>query len=450
MCDSDDDLQDLNESITSTPILKSRKPFSLPTNSEVFETKEAIKIQKERMKQDIMKKTLPERTNELVSPIPPLPESLKYKYKHLKRAVSFANDQSEIFHGRISEFVQGKREVFIVQLLINKKQEEMNRLNKQMKKTELNYIDAQKEIKGLGRKYKNEQIALESNLSNGRKLAEAARTKRSDLQKSVKMKSIKIDNLKIENSKHEELREIYYECYRYLDKMNPGDCSPLEYFHHPSVLVERILRSEDENKFLNDQIDHHDSTKSPESNPQLQISQEIQAQIDQIQDESSKLVKSIDYQLDSTHINKLAMSEKFIEDLSNMISKVYLNCFNFNAQVPPLEKLRRIDVSLENFYSRVLLLNPKLVEEKRVLKEKERREIARDEGQALKEKIQQEKKEQILIRATQPPRKLNGRPIKKRQLPIKAKKENLEKKLRKQIEAYRQDQLLYGTVEETY
>lgn len=429
--------------------LQAPNPFDLPPDSELFAMRDReAQLQKEHQKK-VMKQSLVERT---LSCLPPLHS----QSRHACRSVSESTAGFQIAppvaeHQRrqqMAEFVDQKREIFLVQLLIDRKNKEIQRIQQLRKTEKKNIREEEAKIAETTNQYKMTTNQMEAELTRAKKAMDAAIKHRTELSKELKKKKAYVAVVKSEISRNDETLEAYRTYSEFLKRLTPPDSTVQEYFNDPQVLLDELEKVENENLFL---IQHCQ---------ELYYEQEtgitsLTTQIDQVDYEACELKKGIEKLNDglkvSTEFDTSTSSvankesdqlELQLKRLSKYVSETYRNCFKETADVNTLTRLERIENELERMYRGSECIDPAFIAAKQTEKDKVRRDIQR-KAKAEKQALEQQRKlDQALARAKMPIKRKTGRPCNERILPIKSKRPQDEKK--KQMEVKAQEDFLFG------
>ena len=109
----------------------------------------------------------------------------------------------------ISEFILEKREKYLLQLIINKKSREIERLRNSQTMTERRVKERQKEIEDEASMLKLMTVRLEARLARARRLAEAAAQERATKARQLRQTQSNLEALRSEITRNEILLEEY-------------------------------------------------------------------------------------------------------------------------------------------------------------------------------------------------------------------------------------------------
>lgn len=418
-------------------------PFKMTQPSEMFGYKEAKVLREREARSSLLSMSLVQRTNLLQPKIPPC----KSQQTTISRSTNHSSNVStmsrregkEARSQRITEFIQSKREVYMTQLLIDMKTQEINRLKKEESDNEKEFADDESEISKTGEKYKYLTTKIEEELGKARKAAELATLEHVTLQQKQKRQKLANDIMRSEISKNEETLEYYKTYQEFIDKFNDEHL-----MDSPDNLINEFTQIENENLFLIRECDYFQKAINGTKIPTENIIKEVNSSLAQLEE----IVSKRDLTSQSKVTPKPEISEENtvaeIKRLAELIHKTFYNCFKIDSDIPPIAKLEKIENTMEDMYKALELVSPKFIAEKQAKFDKDRRELMRIEQQKEKERIQQEKKEQALERANKPIKRNTGRHLMERSLPLHYQKTNNEALLRQIAEQQAMEKFLFG------
>lgn len=421
-----------------------RNPFLMPPGSEKFDYREK-QAQEARSKWNSYKKmSLVQRTDLVKPTVPPLvttatmkvhePTRTKQNMKSPREVPQFKTER----HQRMTEFIEQKREIFLIQLMIDRKNKERNKLSNDIITEEKNLQDTEIQIEQTANQYKMQSAQIEANLARARIAAEAATKKRMELQKELKRATNAVGVSKSEILKNEDTLEAYRRYDKFMRMVAP------EPFKDPKELIDYFAQMENENLFLLQQcqnIENDIMSKVDEASGRIN---ETQKDIDVVEKKLEK-VPEIPV-LEETLVTGSSETEMLDNELvfiTEMVSKTYTACFGKGANVTAISQLEKIEMALEHLYDEIATVKPSFVAEKQSIKDKERRENEKREANEAKVAELKRKMEAALARSNKPVKKRTGRPPVCRMLPNSTNKKNVEKVQAQMLEQQRLDHLLF-------
>ena len=454
-----------------TPRKKYDNPFRLPSSAELFGFREQEIKENEKKREELKKLTIVQRTNLLKSKIPPLVSQASERRvqtacstRHGEQ-LSLSENTSEEEHytsraqrqQRRSEFIQQKREIFHIQLLIDKKLSAISHIERDMQNQEAKLANEFRFLDESSQLYKTRTTHAEQELARARKDAEAATCKRVECSKHLKFIRSNLSLLKSDIFKNEDLLEIHKQYNEFIQQITPSEFSndPMKYFaNDPAKLQDMLEKIESENLFLVEQYqtlwESMNRSKSSLQTNLEDINQTYQNVLDQLSTLSSMVEQADQVYGDTDDSQKTRnqiqsdLYDKEIISLNQMIKDCYLICFGKIANVSSLSMLEIIENSLEEMYVQVDELDPNYVSSAQQLKELARREAQRKANQEEKDRKQKQKMLSALKRAQKPIKKRTGRPIYQRTILHKNDKKDDAKLRALQMEEARINKLLYG------
>lgn len=344
---------------------------------------------------------------------------------------------------QLNDFIEQKREILKVQLLIDRKNKEIERINQQRKAENAVFNDQMSKIAETKNQYKMTINQLEADLQRHRKAADAATKNKSELQANLKAKKTKL--LAVENQISTNLEDVRrYRSYRdFLDKITVNiDKTKLK--GNPQAILDELEYLENENLFLfekcfelsNDK-DSLISSLNAEISKAVSESQEMTNNAEKLSNTEIPIIDTHIKLFDSAEVQEI---DTELQKLTVIIRNAYTDCFGKAADISPLMMLHRLETELEYLYKQSLQLPEKEIIEKQNAKEKERREKQRIEKQMQQILEQQAKNDAAIARSKMPVKKRTGRPLIERKIPIKVKRQVNKKNLDEEY----QERLLFG------
>eukprot|EP00501_MAST-03F_sp_TOSAG23-6_P001747 GSMAST32.ASY1.ANO1.1824.1 assembled CDS len=351
----------------------------------------------------------------------------------------------------MSSFIAKKREMFLVQMSLDTKREEIRKLEEkaQLKEEALRKSELMLE---------EDAIRFDTFLKENDKKAHDA-IKRTEAE--TKRKQEKIMQVKNEMSKLKELLELCEEYKIFLDSLTPE-----EYFQ--SQRKGKIRRKKDKSKFKPripraPLLEEEDIVSSDEDIPMyfknpnqlldiftaleesnlflIQNSQETEQALEELRQEYIDTRKRMDgktqslksniselqtqIKVDKNNLSSLSQrvasksgketTDQLITNLNQKVRKVYIAC-NLDASANPstLSMLTDLEGTLENLLNQMSEMDPEYVEMAEKAKEKERREKVRQDRLAIQQEEYEERLRRSMARAAAPVKKRKGKKIMKR------------------------------------
>ena len=429
----------------------SANPFSIPTNVELFGRREDEKLRIEEERRSIQSMTLMQRAS-LLSPR--VPDCIVRDSQKATRPVTTLATRSavdESFHNimekkqmqskRMAEFIQQKREVYIVQMLIDRKNREINKIHERITQSEKSLEDVEAKLTENKSLFKIASAKVESDLAKARMAMESAVRVRVEKQKEVKMKTTANDIMRSEILKNQESMEFLVMCQKFLLQLTPPGEDLMTYYSDPSVLLSKMEEIEGDNfsiiQHMNEieqLVDRGVTDVNDELKKTAELIEKAQRDLDRIQE-----VEEFDWPSPSSEAQDAELAA-----IQGLVRKAFMKCFKKESDSSSIAQLEKIENELENLYRQIKKIDPKFVHEKQSIRDKERREKLKRDRQEKEAQEQRMKKEQAIERAKKPIKKKTGRPLYPRTKLMKVRKEDDDRTWLLRQEQERVEKLLYG------
>jgi hypothetical protein len=362
----------------------------------------------------------------------------------------------------LRDFIDEKREIFLAQLAIDTKREELQRLERLERDESENLAVKEAEIILFQKQFHAFLDADANSLIEARRAAEARAKQRLAVSLRIKQVSSQISSLRSEIAHSEEK---FQECEGYkefIEGLTPKDWRqvhplPELYFKHPEQLLEILRTLEAQNMFLirhcqeaeelverskkefNDLLEDRDVTITEMSNRENASRRHLNA--NNAQNEQYKMVGEFRFgsEFGETELRSLM---KVVGELHEKLG------FEMAASGDPIAMLKRIEEKMDTLFQVLAKTDQSLVKSLYVAKVHQRRDTERADKAAKKQKEQEEKTQRALALATMPIKRRNGRPLLPRTLPTESQsREKLEEKMRLAATQLAADQnLLFGPI----
>jgi hypothetical protein len=343
---------------------------------------------------------------------------------------------------RTSEFIQEKREIFLLQLLIDGKRCQIRRIVDSIAEEEQEFAETESLVEQASEDYKLRNAQVEADLAKARMKMETATRKRVECQKQVKHMVNCVAVVKSEIVKSEALLESRLQMKQFLRAVAPDGANPRSYFTDPQQLVDEFTRLEQENLIIyrhiqhyNERLDRAQATLTTEIATNDGGLADIRARLDTVGevDEITLVAPAADAQ------------EAELATLSRLIDSTYMSCFpKDESDASPLVQLGKIEANLEVLHRQLEKIEPGFIREKQIVRDKERREHQRRARQAKQAEDQKLKIAQAMERANKPIKRKEGRPLVRRATPVKTRKNNDIQFMAMRREQMRIEKVLYG------
>jgi len=341
----------------------------------------------------------------------------------------------------VRAFVERKREIFLVQMDIDTKMEEIGRLERASSQRE---EALRKSELMLAEDHARFDEFLKDNDAKVREAVSAAeREARAKHEKMKEMKRLQSEIASASqelNRKEEKLQECY-EYKKFLDALTPpewfeehptaasvegrddDDAIAPMYFTEPEQLLRVFSQLEEQNLFLIQSVREAEemlqNVKSKHSSTKEQIDAETAAlreqvaQLQEVIDAEEQKGERLTRQLASGGGNGDEDTvERELVELTRRVTEVYLECgFDHDPSISVLQMLTNIEAKMEEYFAAIDTLPAEVVADLEKQKEKERRRLAREEKMRQQKLEHEIRFERSLERARAPAHKKTGKPV---------------------------------------
>ena len=455
----DDDLdlireEALRESLQPRARSNFSNPFRLPPESEVFGGRELDKRLRNDERASMMQMSLIQRANNQKPVIPPCitkPSPILHPPSQSSRSSMGYSGRDPKKVGRtkrMTEFVHEKREIYLIQMIIDKQRKEIKRILGEMKRSEEDAIEQESNIEMQSKKYKLCHAQNEATLARCRRKAEMAAQQRVDLQRELKRASQNVHSMKSEIVKNQDTLEAYQVYREFMEQMTPEGENTAEYFDTPEKMTDCLHSIEDANLNLIAACQYYDNKLDSANKSLVRKSDETRALEMDVRQEIAKIpeVEEIPENAGDVISGEQRVQEAEYERVKALVEHAYVCCFGKTADISPLAMMERIEYQLDEYYQKIEYVSPEFVAAKQQQFDKVRREEQRREKQKRQEAEQKLKMDQAIERANRPIPKKTGRPIVARTYLSKHAAKDDDSRLQALMEQQRIENLLYGEI----
>ena len=459
MIDREDSLDNFSYETKRAPRSARRSyvnPFVMPEGSDRFGYREDENAKQREELAKIHQMSLIQRTDRMQPSIPALanqtarphePKTAKSNQSAPREIKPVPPESPNVVKSmRMTDFVQEKREIFLIQLIIDRKNKEVQRLNNQIKSEEDQLQDTEMKIVEASNEYKMTSAQIEAMLARARNSSETATKKRVELQKELRCQQQTVSLIRSDIMKNEDLLENYKQCKEFLDSVKPSYANFDDYFKGPDVLLKHFDDMEQENLFL---LDQYQNRQDEIQKDQKKFDKDL-IESEELLTKVSKKVETLpqaeveDLQLCPGNVQMSEQIDSETAKLTELIKKTFLHCFGKPSTDTAISMLELIEKAMDDLYAKVQNVKPSFRNEKMTIKDKQRHlQELRDEADR-KQAQQYEKMMKAYEKAKQPIIKKTGRRVYRRMLPNMFIKKDEEAERRKAEERQRIDNLLYG------
>jgi hypothetical protein len=347
---------------------------------------------------------------------------------------------------KVHDFVSQEREIFLVQLMIERKREEMQHLEDEIQAEETRLQETHKDIDETSNQYKMTTAQAEGALARGLKTSETAAKKRMDMQKDHKLAAQAAWMIRAEIAKNRETLKKYRAYKEFMDHLVQDRADPETFYTCPEVLVEELDREESSNLFL---LQQYQEAAAEVGKRVGKVSRQLDATgslCDTIEAKAMAIpvVEVVEMHLTDGDVKYAAGIEAELAELHRLITHAYETCCGPGGNLGSLSMLKQIEKVLQRSYVQFQAVNQTFAQTIQRKKDEERLEQQRLEQQAKKDAEQKLKYDQAVERAQRPIKKRTGRPPIRRMLPNQIQTADPEKYQADANERARLEELLYG------
>lgn len=443
-----------------------KNPFKVPDDQEYFRMKNA-----KRKINANERRALSEM--QLYKNAPDVSQLTQFRRTHIKppSTCSSRNDnlsntgivqESSQGQENMQNFIHQKREIFLAQLAIDTKKEELQRLDRIEREKESSLKAKEGEIDLFRDQFRNFLANDGKSTMESRQAAENRAKQRIDVSMQIKQVSSQISALRNEIAHHEEKLKECIEYKNFLESLIPQDWRnshpPSEmYFKDPRQLLDIMISLEEQNMFL---IRHCQEAEEAVERYRTKFNNLLESRdgsITEMLDKKAKKKQELQdmnerneqYKVtgEFKHGNELSRNE--LKELQTAISKFHKQLgFETTASPDSPTMLRRIERKMEEVTAILSKMDEKRLKELTVEKELNRRNEERQQKNELEKKEQEEKTNRALALAMMPIKRKTGRPLLERMVPVKEQsREKKEEAARlKRMQEMADSDLLYGPI----
>lgn len=442
-----------------------KSPFRIPGDNEIFAIRDQQRQEKMERQQSLkdtkcyMRGLDSGRQNfrNLTKQAPP---KVPAEEEALAQLI-LSPDSNQTSEG-LRDYIDQKREIFLAQLSIETKREELQRLERLEREEEENLKKKEAQINLFRDQFRSFLEADGKMTMEARRNAELKSKQR--IEVSVKIKQISSENASLRNEiAHYE--EKYQECEDYkqfMEFLTPPEWRkehplPELYFKEPRQMLDILENLESQNMFLIRHCQEAEETVERYKNKftaMLEERDKSLIKMNEKKDQSQKTLEEMREQ-NSQYIftgefhqgNEFTPQEyqEIVDQIKEFHNKLG---FDAAASYDATTMLKRIEKKMEELDRSLATLDQRIVKELALEKAHKRRDQERTEKAAKEQREQEEKTMRALQLAKMPIKKKTGRPLVPRTCPQKAEsREKREEQMRLEMAQREADQnLLYGPI----
>ena len=433
-----------------------KNPFTLPPESDIFKLSEFQWKKENGMKKKFRHLSLIQRADLQKPPIPTVMTKSTQLAQSGKRILfsdtsrSISSQSHDKIRGtqlRVNDIVNQKRDIYIMQMLIDRKNIEIKKINHTMNLSEKELIEKNKKIDQLQSDYKIMNAQNEARLAKARKNMEKATRLKVYTQKQYNSLRNSVNHWLSEVAKNMNLLDTYRRYDEFLKDMTPRGYETFEYFKNPQVLIDDFATLEEANRSLFQDIQYYENIVKRDEEKFATKCGKVDESITMMKNQISKIPTVTPFPNPSeSHYKEFDDKTKELDYFSNIIRNTYIKCLNKEDNVTSKVMINRINDRFEEFYRQISSMDHTIVMAQLIEKDKKRCEELKLKQQAAKEAETKIKMEIALQRANRPVKKRNGRLLYPKVPIIKNENKNDMRLLRLMKERQRMNEFLYGPV----
>lgn len=447
---------------------RAKNPFSVPDDAEYFALRDEARHRKAQEYRELKSGHIQRQ---------PL-SSRRTNYRQATKVTVAPNSAEEEALGQLilspdsnqlqdglRDFIQQKREIFLAQLAIDTKKEELRRLDRLEREEEENLKVKEAEINLFRDQFRTFLESDGKTTMEARHAAEEKAKQRIEVSMQIKQISSQISTLRNEIAHYDEKLQECEEYKKFLEQLTPKDWrkthpEPEMYFKSPQQLLDIMATLEEQNMFLIRHCQDAEETVERYRSRFNHLLEERDGRITEQLDRRDKRQKELDDMLARNEMYKVTGDFRMGNELSaEEWSELQRAIHDFHKQLgfdaasskDTGTMLRRIEGLMEEMQIKldtVSKTDPALLKELAQKKEVERRNQERTEKNIRNKKEQEEKLLKAITLAMMPVKKRTGRPLVQRTIPrTEQTREKMEEELRQRLAQEAADEdLLYGEI----
>ncbi|EAX99644.1 hypothetical protein TVAG_091110 [Trichomonas vaginalis G3] len=361
----------------------------------------------------------------------------------------------------LKEFISQKREIFLAQLAIDTKQEELQRLEKLEKEEESALKAKAAEINLFKTQFANFIESDGKATMDAGKAAEKKAKERLEVSMKIKQVSGQISTLRNEIAHQDEKLTECQQYEQFLESLTPPEwrkTHPGEmYFKDPDQLINIIASLEEQNMFL---IRHCQEAEEAVERYRTKFNELLESReggLKQMATNKEEKERELQVTREKNGQYKIDSEFKYGNELGdeeyNQIQQDIINFhkslgFDVSSSNDIAMMLRRIENRMEELIMRLEKFEQSTVKSLALEKERERRDLKRTKDQEEKQRGQAEKVKKAIELANKPIERKLGRPLVERIIPKKgqSRQEEEDKARQEKLEKEADEQLLFGQI----
>ncbi|EAY01261.1 hypothetical protein TVAG_027290 [Trichomonas vaginalis G3] len=446
-----------DESAARQSYSRPSNPFRIPDDKEQFQLHETMRNSMKKSRSRLLD-IQPNRENfRHLTQVTTQPISAEEKALD---ALIPAPDSSKNREG-LREFISQKREIFLAQLAIDTKREELQRLEKLEKEEEAALKAKAAEINLFKTQFANFIESDGKATMEARSSAERKSKERLQVSMKIKQVSSQISTLRNEIAHQDEKLAECQQYQQFLESLTPPDwraAHPNEmYFKDPEQLITIIISLEEQNMFL---IRHCQEAEEAVERYRAKFNDLLQSRegglkemMNNKEEKEKELMQAREnngqYKTDGAfHYGNELNDDEYNQIQQDIIIFHKSLGFDIASSTDISMMLRRIENKMEQLILKLEKAEPSHVKALALEKERERRDLKRTKDQEEKQQAQAEKVRKAIELANKPIERKLGRPVVERIIPKKGqtRQEEEDRARKEMMEKEADEQLLFGQI----
>jgi hypothetical protein len=423
----------------------------MPEGLRKFGFREELEPQVQEAWNATRQMSLVQRADRVTSRVPSLTTSGTVAFHAAKIAASnYAPPEppNVTRHMFMPEFIGQKRQIFMLELMIQKCRAEMAKLADEVEAEKKRFSDAEREISEASDKYKVTTVRVEASVARGRVSSDAAAKRRMELQKEYSMTRQRTALFRAQIAVKRRRLEDYQRYAVFEGTVLPEGVTEKDFYKDPRNLMQELRHIENNTMSLVGHLDRLGETV--EKNCEA-----IDADIAAVSHDLALLTErrktlppmgEFSESLTSATVKLGDQIDSELAYLTKLVAHSHVHCLGSKASqnLPALLMLERIANALDNWFLKLDHVDSQYAVAKQKIKDEQRleqRKLDAAERRSIEQKL---KADAAVERAQLPIKKRTGRPPVRRTLPITVSRKDPERFRAARLERERIERFLYG------
>jgi len=435
-------------------------PFKIPEDQNLFKYLDEHRDNRKKARSSLL--DISDRNDEFRALKLVKPKPISEEEKALDELIPHIDSSNH--QDGLKEFVQQKREIFLAQLAIDTKREELQRLERLEREEQASLKAKEAEI-ALFRDQFRSFLEFDGQATmEARRSAEKKSKERIEVSLKIKQVSSQISTLRNEIAHQDEKLQECIEYQKFLEALTPVQWRktnpfPAMYFNEPNQLLDIIATLEEQNMFLINHCQEAEETveryrynfNSLMNNRDGKITELVYSKDEKQEDLSKTQERNDQYKAAGVYKHGNELTEAEFKDIQVSIVTFHEQLgFDSASSNDITTMMRRIENKMQEMIIKLESMDQSIVKSLALKKEHHRREQDRAEKQAQQKLVQAEKMKKAVMMANKPIKRKTGRPLMERMMPLKGKSrvEEEEKFKAERAQEEADQELLFGNLNE--